>query len=439
MSRRSGRLAGLAGALLVAIAAAAAAAAPPAVSIVRSGGGFVLMRGGRPLFIRGAGVPPGAPLAMLDSVEAHGGNSIRTWGVEPDSRAILDRAQRLGLTVCFGLWLQHESPQFSFRHPDQFRAELDEVERAVLAFRDHPAVLMWGVGNEVEGFDPAAQDDPAVWKRIQVVAALVKRLDPTRPTLTTLAEIGGGKVGCLNRYCPAIDIVGVNSYRGLPSLPRRYRAAGGRKPYLVTEFGPPGTWEVDRTPWGAPIEPTSTEKAESYRAGAAAAMGDHPGLCLGACAFLWGAKQELTATWYGMFLKDGSRLAAVDAMEELWRGRPASAPCPRIGSIRWRGPARVPPGAPLSAALSAEAAPGCGPIAVVWSVRSDTTELNLGGAAEAERPELPGVVAAAGPASASLRAPAAPGPYRLFAVVKDGRGGAATANLPFLVEAPPGR
>ncbi len=33
---------------------------------------------------------------------------------------------------------------------------------------------------------------------------------------------------------------------------------------MLTEFGPVGHWEVRKTSWGAPIEPTSRDKASSY-------------------------------------------------------------------------------------------------------------------------------------------------------------------------------
>ena len=42
----------------------------------------------------------------------------------------------------------------------------------------------------------------------------------------------------------------------------RYRELGGTKPIVITEFGPPGTWEIGMTSFGAPPELTSTEIAE---------------------------------------------------------------------------------------------------------------------------------------------------------------------------------
>ena len=152
------------------------------------------------------------------------------------------------------------------------------------AYKDHPAVLLWGIGNEMEGY--AQGDKASIWKAVEAAAALAKRLDPNHPTMTVIAEVGGARVRSIHEFCPSIDLVGINSYAGLPSMPARYRAAGGTKPYAVTEFGVPGTWEVAKTDWGVAVEPTSTEKAaflrKSYEKGV---LAERDGLCLGSFAF----------------------------------------------------------------------------------------------------------------------------------------------------------
>ena len=62
--------------------------------------------------------------------------------------------------------------------------------------------------------------------------------------MTVIAELGKDKVQKIQKLCPDIDIIGVNSYGGGASLATRYRQAGGKRPFIVTEFGPPGTWEI---------------------------------------------------------------------------------------------------------------------------------------------------------------------------------------------------
>lgn len=425
-------------ALVAALASAAAAfAASVPVKIVATERGFVLEREGRPYVVRGAGLPNDRGPEALAGLQAAGANSFRTWGVvDPRrTRALLDEAQRLGLTVCFGLWIEHQSEAINYRDPATVKRILGEVVHTVRTFKDHPAVLMWGIGNELEGYAEGAGEDLRSWQLLEFIAAAVKELDPQHPTMTTLAEIAGGKVQQLHRHCPDIDIVGINSYGGLATFPARYREVGGTKPYLVTEFGPRGAWESPRTAWRSAIEPTSTAKAELYRAGyEATVVRDQPGLCLGAYAFLWGRKQETTATWYGLLLPDGTRLGGVDVLQEFWTGRSPVNRVPRIDGLGWSGAERAAPGAELRATLAAVDPEG-DPLTIEWVVRTDDPEVRYGGATEPEQAAMRGAVKAGDATGATIRAPKKPGPYRLFVTVRDGHGGAANGNLPFLVEA----
>ena len=250
---------------------------------------------------------------------AAGANSIRTWGAD-DIDELLDEAHALGLSVTVGIWLGHERHGFDYNDETQVREQLELARQAVLRYKDHPAVLIWGIGNEMEGFESG--DNPAIWAAVNDVAEMVKALDPAHPTMTVTAEIGGGRIANVNELCPAIDIHGINSYGGALSLAERYRKAGPTKPFVLTEFGPPGAWEMPESAWGAPYELTSTEKAAFYRRSYESSVAGVPGLALGSYAFIWGYKMEATGTWFGMFLPDGSRLGAVDVMTELWSGKP---------------------------------------------------------------------------------------------------------------------
>ncbi len=248
----------------------------------------------------------------------YGGNSFRTWGAD-GSQSKLDEAQKLGLTMTLGIWLGHKAHGFDYNDAGMVARQLDDAKKAIDKYKDHPALLMWGIGNEMEMGFP--DNDPAVWKAIEEIAAYAKKVDPNHPTMTVVAEIGGEKVKMINQYCPSIDVIGINSYGGGPSIAERYKKAGGVKPYAITEFGPPGTWEVGKNAWDAATELSSTAKAASYRETYEKAIANQP-MSLGSYAFTWGNKQEATATWFGLLLPDGSKLGAVDALSELWSGKP---------------------------------------------------------------------------------------------------------------------
>ncbi|MEM9056953.1 MAG: glycoside hydrolase family 2 TIM barrel-domain containing protein, partial [Pseudomonadota bacterium] len=345
--------------LLAALLAASlgASADPVLTEVRRTDDGWQLYRAGAPYLIRGAGGD--ADLALL---AAAGGNSLRTWGAD-DLDARLDAAHAQGLSVAVGIWLGHERHGFDYGDPAQVQAQFEIARQVVLKYRDHPAVLLWGIGNEMEGFE--AGDNPAIWKAVNAIAAMAKELDPHHPTMTVTAEIGGERVASINRWCQAIDIHGINAYGGGPSLLERYRKAGGVKPIVLTEFGPPGAWEVGKNAWGAPLEPTSTRKAQHYREAYERVVTDGAGLTLGSYAFTWGFKMEATATWFGMFLSNGARLAAVDTMTELWTGKPPADRAPVIEPLTVDGEGRVDPGEELRVRATVSDPEG-GPVELRW-------------------------------------------------------------------------
>lgn len=292
-------------------------------------------------------------------------------------------------------------------------------------------MLMWGIGNEMEGYQAGGK--PAIWQHVNAAARLAKELDPNHPVMTVVAEIGGQRIPAINQFCPDVDIVGINSYAGAASIAARYAALNPQKPYLMTEFGPPGTWEVGRTSWNAPIEPTSLEKAESYRRAYVASVVHQP-WCVGSYAFLWGRKQEVTATWFGMFLPDGSKVNAVDAMTELWSGQPAKDLCPAIQVLKLEGGNDFTPGETFKVQVQASD-PAGRPIQLRWVVQPEQTKTGTGGQEEPILPELPGAIVSSDAQQCVLSAPHDVGGYRVFAYASNGAG-ASVANVPFHVHLP---
>ena len=424
----------LAAACLAALACAAGALGAE-VTVTRTGGGAVLERDGEPYFVRGVGGATG-----LEELARIGGNSFRTWGAQQldetrvgddgVERPLLDHAHQLGLTVAAGFWMGHPRAGFDYGDEDAVRAQLDELRSWVERHKDHPAILLWGIGNEVE---IGGADREQVFRALNDAARLVKSIDPDHPTMVVLAEIGDGKAEDFERWCPDVDILGVNSYAGIVTLDERLRAAGVTRPYIVAEYGVVGHWEAEKTAWGVPYEPTSTEKAEFLaRAHRDRIAGSDT--CLGGYAFLWGRKQETTGTWFGMFLEDGRPLGAVETLESEWLGdeaRPARAPRLAGGIEPAFDYRRVAPDADLRAAVRATDPRGR-ELTYTWSVLAEATDLRIGGDAEEAPPTVDGAVTDGSGSTVAFHAPREPGAYRLFVTVSNGSE-AATANLPFLV------
>ena len=420
---KMGKMFFAAGLALVSLYAFLPRSAASVVKVVRKAdGGFQLLRDGKPYLIKGAGGDGSKP-----GLKALGANSFRTWGAD-NLDAQLAEADKLGLSVTVGIWLGHKEHGFNYNDAAAVAAQKESARKAILRYKDSPALLMWGLGNEMEN---GQEDNAAMWNAIEDIAKMAHQLDPNHPTMTVVAEIGGDKVRQINEHCPDIDVVGINSYGGGPSVGDRYKAAGGVKPYVITEFGPPGTWESGKNAWGVVPELSSTDKAKAYRATYEKAVLANP-LSLGSYAFTWGHKQEATATWYGLLLPDGSRLGAVDTLSELWSGKKPADLCPDINALKADGPDQVAPGGTVRATLDASD-PEHDPLAVKWVLQLDPATYSVGGATEVVPPTFPDAITQSDGRSATIRMPKIGGAYRLYAYVHDDHGGAAVANLPLKV------
>jgi hypothetical protein len=410
----------------------ATAAAEPLALRRTAAGGWELVREGKPFFLRGAGGQ-----RHLDVLAESGGNSIRTWGIDSlaetaDGKPLVERARELNLTIAAGLWVAHERHGFNYSDPAQLEKQRQEIRAAVAKWKHEPSIGFWGLGNEMEG--PTADGkDERIWKELEVLAKIVKEEDPSRLVMTVIAGAARPKIEGVKNHCPSIDILGVNAYASASGAGKAVKEAGWSKPFVLTEFGPSGHWEVAKTPWGAPIEPSSRDKAAKYFSTQQLVTEESSGLCVGSYAFLWGQKQECTATWYGMFLKSGEKLPSVDAMSRAWTDRWPANRCPRVETFS--SPAkggRVKPGQPVELTLDV-ADPNGDPVTLEWTLAAESTDRQTGGDAERAPEQLKLEVKPAGEKQWTFTAPQKPGDYRVFLVVRDGRGAASAENIPFQV------
>lgn len=400
---------------------------PSVVNVVRTELGYQLLRNGEPYFIRGAGAVGAVHLDLLARL---GGNSIRTWAAD-GLMPVLDEANKKGITVMIGLWVAHGRHGFDYSNPKAVAAQLEEFRQKVRKYKDHPALLIWGVGNEAEGNG----EDINFWRALNDIAAMIHQEDPNHPTCTVVAEIGGPKIQMIKKLCPSIDILGVNSYKGLTTLPERLLQRGWNKPYIMTEYGPPGpwSWEVSTTKWGAPIEMTSTQKAAYYEKGYNAAVATQSTRCLGSYAFIWGDKQEGTATWFGLLMPDGSMTASTLSVAKMWTGKDSTDQAPEIVALESKSFAReVQPGQTIRVSLKTREKKG-EKVTVKWDLRDEKGTPVPG--SDAEQPPTAHEINAIRSSDTGLvfRAPKVKGPYRLFVYVVDAEGFVATANMPFYV------
>ncbi len=390
--------------------------------------GFQLLRGGVPFVIRGVGGTSG-----LKTLAACGGNAIRTWDAEAAAE-ILDRAEAAGITVTVGLWLGHERHGFDYGDHRQLEAQRRDVMNAVDRIKDHPAVLAWGLGNEMEG-PGGPGDSPAIWREVEHLARLVKQRDPHHPVMTVVANVSPRKLAAIREHTPGIDLLGINAYADAGQIRDKLRAAGWEKPYCITEFGLPGPWEAAHTDWNAPIEPSSREKAALTFVAWEQIMADRK-RCLGSYAFLWGSKQEATASWFGILLPEGEKTPRADALARAWTGTWPADRAPILEHADVPLACRhVQPGQTFQVRVVYRD-PESAPLRYRWDVREESTDRRSGGDVEQAPAAMADAVAAGGDSgTAVVTTPTRPGAYRLFVTVVDGNGSGCVENWPFHVDA----
>jgi hypothetical protein len=136
-----------------------------------------------------------------------------------------------------------------------------------------------------------------------------------------------------------------------------------------------------------------------------------------------------------VFLPDGSMLEPVKTLSELWSGEEPVNACPRIASLKLQGASTVKSGGAVQATLEVSDPDG-DPLQVQWRLERDYEGVSVGGDAEPEMPSFREAIVQGSATGATLKMPMSGGRYRLYVFVRDGKGNAATANLPLMVDGP---
>jgi len=398
--------------------------------VVEENGKWVLKVKGEPFYVRGAG-----GVVHMDLIKSMGGNTIRTWGVE-NAQSILDEAHEKGLKVMLGFWIQHERHGFDYNDEGKVKNQLESCRRAVRKYKDHPALLMWGLGNEYE----LQYSNTKVWKAVNDIAEMVKSEDPNHPTCTVTAGTNAEKLKYVMEVLPAIDIYGINTYGDIGNVKSVLKTGGFKGPYMITEWGPTGHWESPKTKWSSSIEQTSTEKAAVYLRRYQNSIASEPNQCIGSFTFLWGQKQEYTSTWYGLFSESGLPTEPLDELEYCWSGNYPNNRSPRIDSIYFENKPNIKnlilqPQEKYNLTLFASDANN-DRLNYRWELYQESTDLKSGGDAENKPPLIYGKVKGAKNNEIKLKAPLNEGRYRLFVFVDDNKK-VAYMNIPFYVQNDP--
>ena len=395
--------------------------------IKNSYGNFELLRNGKPYYIKGAGAKD-----HFDLLVRSGANSIRIWST--NNKELLDSAYKHNLTVTLGLHVRPERSGMDYDDEYAVKGQIEYLKNEVLKYKDHPALLVWGIGNEVD----LRYSNFKVWETIEILAKFIKEVDPNHPTMTVIAGVDPSKAYYIKKYCPSVDILGLNVYGSIENAGVNLRKYNWNKPYIVSEWGVNGPFEAKKTSWKAKVEPPNGLKAEQRLRRYQELIEKDKELCLGSYCFLWGQKQESTATWHGMFLSNGNPTEAVDVMQYCWTGKWPQSRAPSIKNISlenigWRKDHTLAPS--TQATLKIEYLKyNNEEIIVEYVLFPEAFSEKIGGDIQKSPDPINLEILEQSDNELIFKSPEKKGAYRLFAFVKNKKNQSSVANIPFLVE-----
>ncbi|MEL7145596.1 MAG: glycoside hydrolase family 2 TIM barrel-domain containing protein [Bacteroidota bacterium] len=270
-----------------------------------------------------------------------GVNTIRTWGTGSHTRKMLDVAHSHGIKVMLGIWMRHGRPGMEADDSFDYLNDADGKEamyqhaiETIETYKNHPAILMWGVGNEVY-LNTATDDEKIAYsKLLESICSAIKKRDQNHPVVSVEAWTFG--VDWWQKYVPSIDIYGINTYgKGATILPDELSKKGVDKPYVITEFGVRGEWDIEEGENGVKPEPTDEEKYQVIVEGYNEWIKPKP-TCLGVYIFQYANDDRHLAPWLLTHFRGMTR-PQYWAIREAYTGRKAENQVPSITAFQLLG------------------------------------------------------------------------------------------------------
>ena len=306
------------------------------VKVTGTKGNWGLTLNGAPYTIKGMtyGPPAAAANAYMPDLVKMGVNTIRTWGTDSTSLPLLNSAAAYGIHVINGFWLNQGA---DYVNDTAYKTStLNTIVATVNQYKNNPGVLLWDVGNEVilttQDHFTGAQIEAeriAYAQYVNQVVDAIHAADPNHPVTSTDAYTGAWPY--YKQYTPDLDLMAVNSYGAGCSVPGDYASGGYNKPYILTEGGASGEWEVPNDANGVPTEPTDQQKQAAYPAEYACLTADH-GDFLGGTFFHFGTENDFGGVWLNTYSGGWKRLTYY-SVAGMYGGHPGTNTPPVITSM----------------------------------------------------------------------------------------------------------
>lgn len=401
----------------------------PAVYIRETDGNFELIRNGKPFYMKGGAASP----LFLEELKEAGGNTARIYDTI-NLQQTLDIAEALDLAVVVDIPMPqfNKDPEF-YENSELFEKLKQRVERVVKHHKDHPALLYWNLGNEL--YYPYFYKSTNFFSNFNELIDLIHQLDPNHPVSTVTIGANKLRVLSIHRKSPDLNLISFNSFGVLSQFKDKLKPISPiwSGPHVITEWGVNGAWEAPKTLWRAPIEETSTKKAEIIKRrylDYIAPLKENNSL--GNFIFYWGKKNEITPTWFSLFGEDGKKTQAVFELTNIWKNREEKFPGPVINFIllNKKGDYQniiLTPGSKAEIYVYMPDSQSHNNLNYRWELRHESWyESHTSKVIDSFKFDQSGTTAV-------FNVPVEEGPYRLFLYLTNDSEYVATANIPFYV------
>ncbi|MEM9053162.1 MAG: glycoside hydrolase family 2 TIM barrel-domain containing protein, partial [Bacteroidota bacterium] len=314
-------------------------------TVTNTGGDWSVQINDKPFEIKGATFGYDSDTANYDKyfeeLQWMGVNSIRTWGTTSSTPLLLDAAHRHGIKVMLGIWMRHGRPgmeaddSFNYLTDTEGKTKMyDDAIETVEKYKDHPALLMWGIGNEVY-LNMATDEEKKVYsKLLEKICKKVKKLDPNHPIASVEAWTFG--IDWWEKYVPSLDVYGINTYGGGSSvIDQELIKLGAKKPYVITEYGVTGEWDLQKDKNGVVREPSDQEKYSAIANGYNDWIKPKP-TCLGVYVFHYSDDFTHLAPWLLTHV-NGKKRPQYWAIREAYTGEKPLNNIPSIKTFKITG------------------------------------------------------------------------------------------------------
>lgn len=379
----------------------------------------------------------------LDRLATLGVNTVRGYSIQDAATVLekLDHAHRLGMKMIVSEWMPHhgENKQgsggtWNFDYETRGEEMVENLIEKVEGIGDHPAFLMWGLGNEVH------LDEPYL-RVVNRMSEEIHQRFPHHLTSLTMINAKPENIAAVKEFAPDIDVLGIQCYSlGAVRGNIRNTEKFWGKPFYMSEFNTKGPWNFGKSDWGVPLDEPVDRKVSDLK-GCYAAIDASP-LCLGSTLFVWGHHTVFRPTYFSTLLdlnpsgtpdaKSFDHLLTTpqaEVMIEHFTEKPLKGNrAPVLHQLEFAGGASsrlADPGEPMRILLEAEDPDGDTVEFVTWILDSSYRRTTT----------VAGPFPQTSPDDAVIHAPESPGEYLLMVYAIDNNGGGSAGTLAFKVPA----